>query len=142
MTENPFQTQLESAMRQIKAQVDSYQARRESVAAIVGEGTGADGLVTVRAGAGGMLQDLEIDPKAMRLPSQDLRDAILEAARNAAASYQEQLTEMLPTASTDVDKLLRDFGAGGHLGTVMADFKRQTSDIEYNLDKLRRDLGV
>ena len=142
MTESPFQSQLESAMRLIKEQIDSFQTRRDSVAAIMGEGTGADGLITVRTGAGGALQGLEIDPKAMRMASQDLRDAILEAVRNAAASYQEQLAEILPTTSVDMEKLVRDFGAGGHLGSVMADFKRQTNDIEYNLDKLRRDLGV
>jgi DNA-binding protein YbaB len=142
MTESPFQHQIESAMRQIREQLDSFQARRESVAAIVGEGTAADGLITVRTGPGGVLRDLEIDPKAMRMASQDLRDAILEAARNAATNYQEALAEVAPTASMDMDKLMRDFGAGGHLGSIMADFKRQTGDIEYNLNKLRRDLGI
>jgi DNA-binding protein YbaB len=142
MTESPFQRQIEAAIRQIREQTDSFHARRESLAAIVGEGTSTDGLITVRTGPGGMMQELEIDPKAMRMASQDLRDAILEAARNAVASYQDALAEVAPAASMDVDKLLRDFGAGGHLGSVMADFKRQTADIEYNLNKLRRDLGV
>jgi DNA-binding protein YbaB len=142
MTESPFQQQIESTMRQIREQLDSFVARRDSVAAIVGEGTSADGLITVRTGPGGMMQDLDIDPKAMRMASQDLRDAILEAARNAAASYQEAVAEVVPAASMDMEKLLRDFGTGGHLGSVMAEFKRQTGDIEYNLNKLRRDLGL
>jgi DNA-binding protein YbaB len=142
MTESPFQAQLDAAMRQIREQLDTFQARRESVAALVGEGTSEDGLVTVRTGAAGMLEDLEIDPKAMRLGSQGLRDAILEAARNAVTNYREALAEFAPAVPTDMDKLIRDFGDGGHLGNVMADFKRQTGNVEYTLSKLRRDLGM
>ena len=142
MTDSPFQAQLDSAMRQLREQIDSFQARRDAVAAIVGEGTAADGLVTVRTGAGGVLQDLELDPRAMRMASQDLRDAILEAARNAAANYQEALADILPTAPMDVDKLMRDFGAGGHLGSAMADFTSRTGDVEQTLAKLRKDLGL
>jgi DNA-binding protein YbaB len=142
MTDSPFQSQLDSAMRQLREQIDSFQARRDAVAAMVGEGTAADGLVTVRTGAGGVLQDIELDPRAMRMASQDLRDAILEAARNAAANYQEALADILPTAPVDVDKLVRDFGVGGQLGNAMAEFKQRTGDVEQTLAKLRKDLGL
>jgi len=142
MTESPFQAQLDAAMRQLKEQLDSFQSQRDAVAALVGEGTAADGLVTVRTGAGGALQDLELDPRAMRMASQDLRDAILEASRNAAASYQEALSDIVPTMPVDVDKLVRDFGVGGQLGNVMADFRQRTGDVEQTLAKLRKDLGL
>jgi DNA-binding protein YbaB len=142
MTDSPFQSQLDSAMRQLREQIDSFQARRDAVAAMVGEGTAANGLVTVRTGAGGALQDLELDPRAMRMASQDLRDAILEAARNAAANYQEALADILPTTPMDVDKLVRDFGVGGQLGNAMAEFTQRTGDVEQTLAKLRKDLGL
>jgi DNA-binding protein YbaB len=142
MTESPFQTQLDAAMRQLKEQLDSFQSQRDAVAALVGEGTAADGLVTVRTGAGGALQDLELDPRAMRMASQDLRDAILEASRNAAANYQEAFAEIVPVQTMDMDKLVRDFGIDGHLNSVMADFRRRAGDVESTLAKLRRDLGM
>jgi DNA-binding protein YbaB len=142
MTQSPFQAQLDSAMRQLREQIESFQTKREAVAALVGEGTAADGLVTVRVGAGGALQDLQIEPKAMRLASQDLRDAILEASRNAAANYQEAFAEIVPVQTMDMDKLVRDFGIDGHLNSVMADFRRRAGDVESTLAKLRRDLGM
>jgi hypothetical protein len=76
------------------------------------------------------------------MASQDLRDAILEAARNAAANYQEALADILPTTPMDVDKLVRDFGVGGQLGNAMAEFTQRTGDVEQTLAKLRKDLGL
>lgn len=143
MSDNGFEAGLADAMRRVQDQVESFQQRREALAAIVGEGHGAEGLVTARTRAGGALDELEIDPRAMRLGSEALRDAILEAARAAAANYAEAVAEVSGVPPLDPDALVRDFGGPhGMLGSAMADFKRRTGDIEATLAKVRKDFSL
>ena len=68
-----------------------------------GHGQAADGMVTVTA-SGGRLTNVEISPKAMRLPSQELAEALTSAV-NAALADLESKYPALPVPPIDAAKL-------------------------------------
>ncbi|MGW0811071.1 YbaB/EbfC family nucleoid-associated protein [Nonomuraea sp. NPDC002799] len=63
---------------------EEVRSARLDLAEVEGRAEAAKGLVTVRVGADFRIRDLRLDPRAMRLPSAELTEAIKEAA-NAAA---------------------------------------------------------
>ena len=73
----------------IDAVVAAYQAIR-------GSGEGAHGRVQVVVDGSGDIVELTIDPKAMRLSSQDLAAAVLEAFRSARGEAQRAAAESPP----------------------------------------------
>ncbi|MFI7573364.1 YbaB/EbfC family nucleoid-associated protein [Micromonospora sp. NPDC049497] len=75
----------------------------------------ADGLVHLTVDGTGDLLDLDLDPRALRLPAADLAAAILEAFAAARAevqaALQEQLTAAPVTLPDGLGPLLRDVGS-------------------------------
>ncbi|MDZ5441154.1 YbaB/EbfC family nucleoid-associated protein [Micromonospora sp. 4G57] len=136
-----FEAQIQQAMRQVRQRLDAFEQQRTVLAETVGEGTSEDGLITARVGAGGAVQDLEINPRAMRLDSHTLRDSILAAIRAATANWAETVREATARPPVDPEQLLRDFGVGPELKSTMAQFSQRAADIEQNLAALRRDLA-
>jgi DNA-binding protein YbaB len=134
-----FDEQIARAMRLVTEELDHAQQHQDAVAETFGVGVSEDGLIRVRVGAG-VVQDLEINPRAMRLDSQALRDSVLQAIAAAMAEYTEALRARLPAPAFDPDQLLRDLGGAGQRGSMLGDFHRRVEDIQYNLDQLRRDL--
>src|SRR5688500_7977351 len=108
---NPFESQLAAAMKKVQEQLDTFQARQEAITSVVGVGQSQDGLVTVRMGTGGVIEDLELTPRVRRPDSGTLRVSILEAISAASAKYAEALAEIMPdTPSLDPERLMKDFG--------------------------------
>ena len=136
-----FEGQIQQAMRQVRERLDAFEQQRAVLAETVGEGTSEDGLITARVGAGGAVQDLEINPRAMRLDSHTLRDSIIAAIRTATANWAEGVQEATARPPVDPEQLLRDFGVGPELKATMAQFSQRAADIEQNLAALRRDLA-
>ena len=126
-------------MRLVTEQLDTAQQRQEAVTETVGTGRSEDGLVTVQVVAG-VVRDLELNPRAMRLDSQALRDSILQAIAAATADYTESVRALATPAALDPDQLLRELGGEGQWGSLLGDFHRRVEDIQHNLDLLRRDL--
>ncbi|RZU72197.1 DNA-binding protein YbaB [Micromonospora kangleipakensis] len=136
-----FDAQIQQAMRQVRQRLDTFDQHRTVLAETVGEGTSEDGLITARVGAGGAVQDLEINPRAMRLDSHTLRDSLLAAIRAATENWAEAVREATARPPVDPEQLLRDFGVGPELKSTMAQFSQRAADIEQNLAALRRDLA-
>lgn len=67
------------------------------------DGEAADGLVTVTVGPTGALMNVRIDPRAMRLDSTSLAEAILEAAQQATARAGEKAEEIFAGLGPSVD---------------------------------------
>lgn len=134
-----FDEQIARAMRLVTDELDHAQHHQEAVSETVGVGLSEDGLITVRVSAG-VVRDLEINPRAMRLDSQTLRDSILQAIAAAMAEYTETVRALVPGPRIDPEQLLRDLGGAGQHGSMLGDFHRRVEDIQYNLDQLRRDL--
>ena len=135
----PLDLQIAEAMRLVNRELDTADQRRDAIAETVGTGASEDGLVTVEVRAG-VVHDLTLSPRAMRLDSQSLRDSLLQAIAAAMADYTESVRAVAPGPSLDPEKLLRELGTEGQAGSLLGEFHRRVADIQYNLDQLRRDL--
>lgn len=80
-----------------------------------GLGTAADGLMTVTA-VNGRISAVTIDPRAMRLPSQDLAEAFAEAA-NAALTDLESKYPVPSFPPIDPARLEAQLAEAQELGT-------------------------
>jgi DNA-binding protein YbaB len=88
---------------------------QDRIAEIRGVGEAADGRVRVEADNAGRVCDVQLDPRAMRLASQDLAEAILSASQQAAddvaAQTQELMNELMPADLPMADILKSDLAA-------------------------------
>ncbi|WP_375487510.1 hypothetical protein [uncultured Jatrophihabitans sp.] len=89
--------QAEQAMRRAEAQLGNFQTLRPLLAELVGHADTADDKVHVDWTAQG-LSRLDIDPRAMRLPSEDLAAEIRAAIAAAIADLREQTRSALAAA--------------------------------------------
>jgi DNA-binding protein YbaB len=80
---------------QFQAATRPLEELQESLGAVRGRGTAAQGQVEAEVLASGALGGLRIDPRAMRLGADALAEAVLAAARDAGADLTAQLTGML-----------------------------------------------
>jgi DNA-binding protein YbaB len=110
-------------LERITAQAEQMLARAEELKSeidvAVGRGEAADGQVRVAAGASGRLTEVVLAPRAMRLDSQKLAEAVLEAAQRAqddvATQVDEIMTGTLGAGMTGADLLDDGDGFGGVL---------------------------
>jgi DNA-binding protein YbaB len=75
----------------------------EDAEPIQGLGMAADGLIRIVAVPGGQLQELELDPRVMRMTTVQLAEEIMAAANAALADLQAQLRER--AAAPDLDNI-------------------------------------
>src|SRR5262249_55373306 len=66
-----------------------------------GEGTGLDGELRVTAVAGGRLESIQIDPRAMRTDSRTLAEQLVVAVNAALAAVQAKVQEAVAGAAPD-----------------------------------------
>ncbi|WP_043639020.1 YbaB/EbfC family nucleoid-associated protein [Nonomuraea candida] len=102
--------------------------------------TAANGLVKVEVDGTGDLVGLRIDPRAMRLPSEELSGAIRDAFGRARAAAQERATEAIPEAlrqeSPELTALLQDVKADAH--SSMNEILVVANELTMRLDRLMR----
>jgi DNA-binding protein YbaB len=93
--------ELDGQLRQLLDATSKLRDLQEEIAQLTGHGEAADGRIRVEADNAGKLTRLEIDPRAMRMASEDLAEAILEAAQKAAddvmARSQELFDSIMPS---------------------------------------------
>lgn len=78
-------------INKLQSQVGSIKEIQERVQAAVGHGEAADGRVKITVGPSGALSAVEIDPRAMRMGSEELAEAIIEAAKAATEDVAAQI---------------------------------------------------
>jgi hypothetical protein len=100
----------------------------------VGQGVAADGLLQVTA-ASGRVRSIEINSRAMRMPSQDLAEALTEAV-NAALADMESKYPTLPIAAIDPAALKAEL-AQAHEDGIRA-MRRYTDSIADALSRFGR----
>ncbi|MEW9554440.1 YbaB/EbfC family nucleoid-associated protein [Nonomuraea sp. NPDC050783] len=61
---------------------------------VTGQAESPDGRIRVRVSSTGQLAGLHLDPRAMRLGSQELADAIMELSRRAAEDATRRLVDV------------------------------------------------
>jgi DNA-binding protein YbaB len=112
MLDNPDLTgRLDLAIGQLEKLAD-FRTQLDEVSAV---GEAAEGLVRVQAGPSGHPTSLTIDPRAMRMDSESLSEAIMEAFRDARDKTYQQLrglTDALPQ-SMDLAGVISGRSQGG-----------------------------
>ncbi|MFI7125050.1 YbaB/EbfC family nucleoid-associated protein [Nonomuraea sp. NPDC050153] len=106
-------------LERITAQAEDMLARveelRSEIDVVVGHGETADGLVRVTAGSSGRLMDVVLAPRAMRLDSHKLAEAVLRAAQQAqddvAAKVDAVMAESLGGALPGRELIDEEFGS-------------------------------
>ncbi|MFI7639335.1 YbaB/EbfC family nucleoid-associated protein [Nonomuraea sp. NPDC049400] len=113
--------------------LDQFAEMRESAEA-------AKGLVKVEVDGTSDLVGLMIDPRAMRLPSHELADAIRDAFGRARAAAQERATQAIPEAlrqeTPDLGALLQGMKADAHSG--MNEILVVANELTMRLDRLMK----
>jgi DNA-binding protein YbaB len=116
-----FQTKIKQAERTFGG-VGEMQERLADLTAVA---TSPDRSVRVVAGAGGAVQDIQLTPEAMRLPSttlsamimSTLRAAVAEAVRRQAGIVDETVGGELGAAATEQVRVAQAAALGTALGT-------------------------
>jgi DNA-binding YbaB/EbfC family protein len=91
-TGNP---EIDRYMAQVTEQLQQFGGLQEQLATMTAEGFAAKELIRVEVGPSGNLKAIEINPRAMRLGSEELADAIMEATNSAVAKVTEKINEAM-----------------------------------------------
>ncbi|MGH3486924.1 MAG: YbaB/EbfC family nucleoid-associated protein [Actinopolymorphaceae bacterium] len=123
-------------MRSAAEKLDRLRGMRNEMADLRGEGEAADGKVRASVLPGGAPQTLELDPRAMKMASEDLAEAILEAIRvatdDAATKAAGLLDSVFPGAGRGLATMATDQTAMEH------EQEESEATVESVLESLRR----
>lgn len=101
---SPYES-IESLIASITEQNEKLLEMQRTMAELRGVGEAADGNIRVEVGHNGALVGLTINPRAMRMGSEQLAEEILEAAREAAEDIGERSEEEMRPL---IAELMRD----------------------------------
>ncbi|MFB4273125.1 YbaB/EbfC family nucleoid-associated protein [Nonomuraea sp. GTA35] len=111
----PFSTagdpELGRLLKDFQQELTAIEGLRDRITSVVGRGEAAEGRVVVQVTQTGALAGLSIDPRAMRLGSDQLAAAIMEAAGRAARAAEQEANDMV--APFIAGTLLDEDGTGG-----------------------------
>ena len=133
-----FEEQMRAMANTMRDQLSAHEEKRREIAELVVEGRSANDLIAVQMGAGGVIKDVTVDPRAMRLDSYTMRDSILEAVDQAHADLKEKTRELL-VESIDVESLVGRVELPAELRGILDRFDKQAADFGDYFSKLRRD---
>lgn len=86
--------ELDRLMAEFKANSREFSDVIGMVGEVVGQAASPDGKIKVKVSSSGELIALHIDPRAMRLGSQELADAIMDLSRRATEEAARRLMEV------------------------------------------------
>ena len=117
---NPDTFDPQRLLDQLEARVAKAKENATALSAVEGWGEAADGYVKVCVGPSGVLKDVQLDPRAMRLPSVDLAASIVEAAREgqkaASARIREIYSSTGETGGFDIASIAQgDYNVSDHI---------------------------
>ncbi|GAA2713955.1 YbaB/EbfC family nucleoid-associated protein [Micromonospora olivasterospora] len=130
--------ELDRALRmsqELQRKAEAFQSRLSEV---TGQGSDDSGLVQVSVGLSGGLSDVYVDPRAMRLASQDLADAFKHAHQAATQDMQNRLMEAQREAFGD-DLLSGMLDGSRSPDELLGDMRRTTeAGLDASLDEIER----
>src|SRR4051812_15084207 len=85
---------MEATLKRARIQAEQIRDLQDELMALIGRGEAADGKVSVEYATGIGMQNLQLDPRAMRMASQDLAEAITSAVREAMDDLQRQTRDL------------------------------------------------
>jgi DNA-binding protein YbaB len=88
----------ERVSQQSKEAVQRLSGVLDELGAVTGEGAAAGDLVGATVDGGGQIREVTLDPRAMRLDSRSIAEAVTEAVRAAQHDAQRKNEELLRAA--------------------------------------------
>lgn len=95
MSEFPALDRLEKLATEMAERSRTIEAMSEQLSEIEVTVEEADGEVRVIAGEGGHISRIELDPRAMRMSSEQLADALTKACKQAVQAYEDRVLELM-----------------------------------------------
>lgn len=105
MTQNTGNPELDREIGRLTEQLGMLQDLPAKMAEITGTAETAKGFIKVTVDSSGKVTALEINPRAMRMDSQQLAEEVLTAAQEAYDDLQESMRELL-APSGDVQEMV------------------------------------
>ncbi len=90
----PENLDLDALIADTERQVAAMSEFQRRLSEVTGEGYGLNGMVHARTGSSGALEQLTIDPRAMRTGSQLLAEEIVAASKAAAAQAAQAMADI------------------------------------------------
>ncbi|MGO1054005.1 YbaB/EbfC family nucleoid-associated protein [Crossiella sp. CA198] len=98
---------VDDMMRDLREKTDNLREAQARMAAVVGEASSPDGVVTATVGANGVLNKLTLSARAFeRVTPESLARTITGVVREAAARAQEQIQEELAPLATEDEPMI------------------------------------
>lgn len=135
----------DQVLRATRERFARAQALQERLKGLTGRAETPDGRVRVVSTAADPMAELHIDPRAMRLGSQDLAQAIKETVSRARADLDRQVEELARGGAFGNEVNPLDFvkdkaGLQTMLGEMQGAFESLGKETQATLDKLRATL--
>lgn len=124
-------------IEQMRANLAKTTEIRDRARELVGRATSDDGNVRVTFTGEAGLAELSIDPRAMRLPSQELAERIVRLTGQARADLERQRAELVAEAGHDTAELSQESSAA-MLGELSTAYARSMDDIQTVFERFRR----
>lgn len=126
--------ELEDLMKRSGAQLREMQANQSKMADVVGTAEGAEGRIKVTVRPGGRIESLELDPRALRLPSEDLAETIVatvhEASNNATEKIADLMESFIPGMGARMRESLDPEKATKAAAASRSNIERMTAALE------------
>ena len=137
----PQASQVEAGLQDARAQIGQLGDMHERLAELVGTAASEDGRVRAECTVAATPAKLEIDPRAMRLGSQDLAETISAVIREASTDLRRKMHETM-TESFGGKGLQEGIDqARSRANETMAAFQKAAKDATSQVEGLRRRLG-
>nr|BFE32692.1 hypothetical protein GCM10010200_049430 [Actinomadura rugatobispora] len=136
--------EFDALVRQSQERVARIASMREQAGALTGTAETPDGRIKVTCTADDPLAELRIDPRAMRMASDDLAAAIRETARRALADRDRQVEKLAAQEYGDdnpLDLLNNGERLQQTLSEVQGMFSKAGRDARSLIDQLQQHLG-
>jgi DNA-binding protein YbaB len=130
--QNP-RSSIESLTATVTGQNAKLQDVRRQMTELTGKGRAADERVEVEVDQVGALTGLRIDRRAMRLGSQELAEAILQAAKQGVRDVNAQAEKLMQPLITEFMGTNRRIDAAESAGWDMDDILAAMQDVRHDL---------
>lgn len=133
-------------LRNSRERMAKVSEARERMTGLTGRAESTDGRIKVGSTSEDPLAELEIDPRAMRMGSEELAAAIRQTTRLARADLDRQAKEIIDELyagdQNPMDVLRDSDQLKKNLGDMQEMFGKAGDDAQAMIDQLRKGLGI
>jgi len=133
---------MEGALRDTRRQVQQLAALQETLADLAGKAESPDGRIRVECTVAETPAKLELDPRAMRMGSQELAEAITALIREATSDLKRQLQEALAGSFDGQGLQAGREMAREQMTEALSNFRRVAADASGELEGIRRNFDA